>query len=204
MISDSLDDSLHSIPIDLLDEIDYGVLLVQPGLRVVFANRAGRQRRKVSALVLGGDWLTINGARCGSPATAELDNAIRLAIDRRFRRLVVVGRGTEAVEVAVVPLPGSHPRSGDCALLLISRSQVCQQLSAYWFARNNRLTHAESRVLDALCDGHEPLRIAEMLGIQVCTVRTHLNTIRAKTGAHSIRGLVQHVAQLPPLTSATE
>jgi DNA-binding CsgD family transcriptional regulator len=204
VINNSLNGPLPFVPFDLLDEIDYGVLLVQPGLHVVFTNRAARQRLARGALVLSGQSLTVYGERAGHAATCALDSAIRLAIDRRFRRLIEVGHGAGVVEVAVAPLPLDHPHGRECALLLVARAHVCQQLSAYWFARNNRLTQAESRVLDALCDGHEPSRIAQMLGIQVCTVRTHINTIRNKTGATSIRGLVQHVAQLPPMISATE
>ena len=45
-------------------------------------------------------------------------------------------------------------------------------------------------------------RELEAQGVALSTVRTQINSIRAKTGAASIRALVRQVAVLPPLVSA--
>jgi DNA-binding CsgD family transcriptional regulator len=70
------------------------------------------------------------------------------------------------------------------------------------FALAHRLTPAETGVLQGLCGGRSPLEIAHAQCVAISTVRTQISSIRAKTGADSIRDLVQQVATLPPLVSA--
>jgi len=48
----------------------------------------------------------------------------------------------------------------------------------------------------------QPSDIAEKLGVALSTVRTHIGTIRAKTGASSVKELLHRVAQLPPMRHA--
>ena len=57
-------------------------------------------------------------------------------------------------------------------------------------------------MLAALCAGQRPSEIAAALCVALSTVRTQIGSIRAKTGAESIRALVRQVAVLPPLVSA--
>jgi DNA-binding CsgD family transcriptional regulator len=57
-------------------------------------------------------------------------------------------------------------------------------------------------VLEMLCAGVSPTRIAEVLNVAVCTVRTQIGSIRNKTGADGIPSLVRQVARLPPVMSA--
>jgi DNA-binding CsgD family transcriptional regulator len=57
-------------------------------------------------------------------------------------------------------------------------------------------------VLEHLCGGVRPTEIAQRQGVAVSTVRTQIGSIRAKTGATSIRELVRQVAVLPPLVGA--
>jgi DNA-binding NarL/FixJ family response regulator len=54
-------------------------------------------------------------------------------------------------------------------------------------------------VLKALCDGMDVHDIALAKRVSECTVRTHLRSLREKTGVASIRLLVQRVAALPPV-----
>ena len=79
---------------------------------------------------------------------------------------------------------------------------MCQELSAQWFARHHGLTLAETHVLEALCTGARPAEVAATKGVALSTVRSHISSLRAKTGAPSIRDLVRQVAVLPPLVSA--
>ena len=188
----------------LIDQIDYGILVVDASLSVHFSNRCARQRLSECALALQGDRLTVDGFGVGTAACAPLQDAIGRALTQGFRRLLRVGMEKAAVDVAVVPLQDQTPEYAGCVLLLVGRRQVCPQLSAYWFARIHHLTIAEARVFDALCDGHEPSRIAQLLGVRVSTVRTQISTIRAKTGADSIGSLVRRAAQLPPMIAAIE
>jgi DNA-binding CsgD family transcriptional regulator len=129
---------------------------------------------------------------------------LRLAIGdaaRGLRRLVVLGDGSRRVSLAAVPLPSTEAAAVPIALLIIGKRQVCEPLSVQWFARSASLTPAETRVLEALCRGLEPREVARALDVGMATIRTQIISIRAKTGADSIRDLVRQVALLPPMLS---
>ncbi len=57
-------------------------------------------------------------------------------------------------------------------------------------------------MLQALCDGLDPMQIARHNGVAVCTIRSQIGSLRAKTGAASIRELLSRVAALPSLGTA--
>jgi DNA-binding CsgD family transcriptional regulator len=85
---------------------------------------------------------------------------------------------------------------------VLGKRQVCEKLSVQGFARSLAMTPAETRVLELLCAGVRPTEIAQRQGVAVSTVRTQIGSLRAKTGAGSIRELVRQVAVLPPLVGA--
>lgn len=185
-------------PATLLDEIDYGVLLVDRNLRLTHANRAARARLDSSAALSLQSGLLV----CRAPTDRHaLESAVTMAAERGLRRLLHIGRGQAAIGIAVLPIRGEAP-SGASVMLLMSRSHVCEPLSTDWFARIHGLTATESRVLQELCAGQPPSDIAQSLGVALSTVRTHVSTIRAKTGTASVRELLQQVAQLPPMLHA--
>ena len=181
----------------MLDEIDYGMLLVDAEGQVQYCNHAARRE-------LDGEHpLQLNGKQlgAGNPAdTALLQEAIGEA-QRGRRRLVTIASGGQFVAISVVPLPDADARLG-VTLLVLGKRTVCEQLSVQFYARSVALTPAETRVLNLLCDGVEPTEIATQQGVAVSTVRTQIGSIRAKTGAGSIRDLVRRVAVLPPLVGA--
>jgi len=185
----------------MLDEIDYGMLLLADGSTVLHANHAARSELDAAhPLQLLDDELRVARPQDLLP----LREALHGARQRGLRRLIHLGDEAHRVSVAVVPLAAA-PGDDDAArltLLVFGKRQVCEALSAHWFARGHGLTPAESRVLAALCDGRRPSEVAEAQGVALSTVRTQINSIRAKTGAASIRALVRQVAVLPPLVSA--
>lgn len=178
-----------------LDEVDYGMLVVQER-RVLHLNHAARREldSRHALQLLGGE------LRAQRPEdVAPLHDALGAA-QRGLRKLLTLGDGAQRVSVAVVPLwlgAGAAP----AALLMLGKSRVCQPLSLQWFARSHGLTPAESRVLEELCEGREPREVADSFGVGLATVRTQIGSIRAKTGADSIRDLVRQVAVLPPMLS---
>jgi DNA-binding CsgD family transcriptional regulator len=93
-------------------------------------------------------------------------------------------------------------RGGHLTLVVLGKREVCGALSVQGYARSVHLTPAETRVLEKLCGGVRPSDIANDAGVAVSTVRTQIGSIRAKTGAASIRDLVRQVAVLPPLVGA--
>lgn len=179
----------------MLDEIDYGMLLVADDSVVLHANHVARaELDQDHPLQLLGAELRVRRPQDVAP----LREALVAARERRLRRLLSLGQGPHAVSVAVVPLPAAE---GDepLTLLVFGKRRMCEALSAHWFGREHGLTPAESRVLAALCEGEPPVKIASAQGVAISTVRSQIGAIRAKTGAPSIRALVRQIAVLPPL-----
>ena len=183
----------------VLDEIDYGMFLLDEGHKVQHANRAARNQLRCSgSLRMGGGEL-----HATDPKQAVAWNAaIKAAAKQGLRRMVTVGHGDERIAVAIVPLPRAQPADEARVLLLLSRRKICEDLSVHGFARSHDLTSAESQVFQALCRGLEPAQIALDSGVALSTVRTQISSIRLKAQVASIRELVHRVAQLPPLVNA--
>lgn len=191
---------LHAWLAPMLDEIDYGLMLVEPeSHRLLLVNRAARlECAEGRALRLMGEQVVAARAADAVPlAQAVLDAA------RGRRSLLAIGGNDDdragLVTIAVVPLAGAAQAG---VLLIVGRRQLCETLSVEMFARRHRLTGAEGQVLRGLCSGLPPARIAERSGVSVSTVRTQIAAIRSKTEAGSIRELVRRVAALPPIVPA--
>ncbi len=182
----------------MLDEIDYGMLLIADDQVVLHANHTARaELDSTHPLQLLGAELRVRH----SQDVAPLREAIAAARQRGLRRLLSLGQGAQRLSVAVVPLPTA---AGDEALtlLMFSKRRVCEALSTHWFAREHGLTPAEARVLAGLCEGLPPIHIARQQGVAISTVRAQIGAIRTKTGTSSISALVRQLAVLPPLVSA--
>ena len=184
----------------MLDEIDYGMLLLRGGSRVIHNNHAARAELDDShPLHVHGHELR---ARCTRDA-AMLAAALRAAAQRGLRKLLTLGEGDRRASVSVVPLPASSADPTErVTLVILGKRQVCEGLSVHGFAHSHCLTNAETRVLAALCKGLPPAEIALQLGVAISTIRTQIGAIRVKTNAESIRALVGQVAVLPPLMGA--
>lgn len=215
----------------LLDELDYGVVLLGDTNRVLHTNRAAQAAldARSSLEVAEGRLRALHGGDA-----AALAEGLAAAAQRGLRRFVTLGAEDSRVAVALIPLGplgstlaqaslpsqpppglqgphaahgphGSHGSDGShgpLTLLVIGRRHLCERLSVQCFARAHRLTPAESNVLELLCEGLDPRDIATLNGVGIATVRTQVNRIREKTGAASIRRLIGQVATLPPMLSA--
>ena len=183
----------------VLDEIDYGVMLVGGDAKLHFAN--------VQALdaCAPGQALQIENnrvvpRRCDERAAF----AAALAAARAGRHSMLQVRPAAAdagsVSLACVPLDAAADApDGRAVLLVFGRRQACEPLSVQFFARTHGLTGAEAAVLAALCQGQLPSAIASEGNIAISTVRTHIGSIRQKTGSNSIGELVRRVSTLPPM-----
>jgi len=185
----------------VIDEVDYGLLLLTPEGRVCHANRAARREfERGHPLMLIGDEL-----HAGYPHDAQLlQDALHGAAQRGLRRLLKLGDAAERVTVAVVPLAELPNDTTRGVLLVMGKRQVCEELTVEWFARAHNLTLAETTVVKGLCADLTPLEIAQRQGVGLATIRTQIGSIRAKTHSNSIRALVRQVAMLPPLVSALQ
>ena len=180
----------------VLDELDYGLLLVTEAGHVTQANHVAQgDLDSDHPLQLLGRELRARHAHDVLPLHTALQNAAH----RGMRKLLTLGDNTQRVSVSIVPLGIDHSRSEASTLLILGKRQMCESLSVQGYARSHSLTPAETRVLTALCQGVPPAEVATQLGVGIATVRSQIGSIRQKTGADSIRSLVRQVAVLPPL-----
>lgn len=179
----------------MLDEVDFGMLAVTAAGRVVHLNHAARRDLDSQHP------LQLREAHLH---TADLKDQLALQdglmqARRGLRKMVALGSGAQRSCVTFVPLSQGPMSEAPLVMVTLQRRQVCEQLSLMAFAKAQGLTSAEARVLGALCEGMRPTEIAKRDNVAVSTIRTQIGSIRTKTGAGSIRDLVQQVAVLPPL-----
>jgi len=187
----------------LLDQIDYGMLVLAGDHSVRYANHAAREA------LAGEHPLSLHGDELRARVSAEA-GALRKALDsarRGLRSLLVFGSGGRSVGVAVVPL---HEDLARCSggqrepemLLVLGKTAFGGDMAVDWYARLHGLTATETAVLNLLCSGALPTEIARLQGVALSTIRTQIGSIRAKTGARTIAAVQRKVAALPPMVSA--
>ena len=182
----------------VLDEIDHGLLLLDLTGRIVHMNHPAR--RELAAA---------RGLRCADGLLRSVDTAANLAIRRALseaardcRGIVEIDHPTDPLTLAFIPLAPLPGGGIDTVLVMCSKRATCATLTLQMFARAKRLTKAEQGVLAQLCAGHAAQEIAAFQGICLSTVRTHIKSVRQKTGATSIREVVQRIACMPQVVSA--
>lgn len=185
----------------MLDEVGYGLVLIDADAIVRWANRAAsRTLNRTGAL-------SIHGQRLAGLRQCD-DLALRRALQRAtngHRTMTHVGAAETLTTVAFIPL--GMAVNGDnrpCTLLILGRRTACEPLSLHFFAAEYQLTSAETAVLAGLSRGLAPSQVADMGKVCVSTVRSHIGAVRLKTGARSIRHLLGIVAGLPPLVCTVE
>ncbi|MDZ7812114.1 MAG: LuxR C-terminal-related transcriptional regulator [Ideonella sp.] len=187
----------------VLDEVDYGLMLVADGGRVIHANHFARQ------MLDGGHWLEIRLGKLKAlnpKHQTQLLEAISAAQLKDARAMLNVGvEGAAAVGLSVVPLPLEVDATAQVerpVLITLQRSQLVEELSVGAFARAHSLSRREEQVLGCLCQGMKPTEIARLLQISEGTIRTHVHNLKAKAHCNSMVELVKRVAVLPPIMTA--
>lgn len=181
--------------LNVLEAIDYGVVLVDEHCTLLHANRSAMaQLRRGELLRIANQRIALRDAA----ATARLANTVEQAVGRGIRSTLQLAPD---VSMAVVPAAAWSPMGGASVALVLSRPKLCTPLALDAYARDHGLTSAECTVLHALADGESPERIAQAHGVALCTVRTQVLSIRQKTGAASLRDLLARLARVPPLMS---
>lgn len=183
----------------VLDQLDYGLILVNALGMVIHVNGASRGLLKAAGpLSMRGGNLVARTDDDGR----RLRQALIDATGRGLRTMLVLGLGDERLNVAVVPLGGALPDEQSLALVVLGRRRVCETLTADWYARRHHLSAAEAQVLCLLCLGEAPAAIARRLHVALSTVRTQIGSIRGKTGMSSIGAVLREVSLLPPMVAA--
>jgi DNA-binding CsgD family transcriptional regulator len=174
------------------------VLLVGETLHLVHANMAGE------ALLARGEPLGIKGGNlyASSPLVrAALEAAVsqadrdESAMARRGLGIPARGKNGDIYALHVLPLkrgraPGLLSPAAKAAIFVASTATPAGEVGSM-FAAMFDLTEAESRVFDLIAAGRTVTEAANMLGVGVSTVRTHLLRIFDKTGTHRQADLVR-------------
>jgi DNA-binding CsgD family transcriptional regulator/PAS domain-containing protein len=189
-----------------LDSLSMGVILVASRGQVVTMNRAAEQ------LLADNDSLQASpqGLRAESAGeAAQLDRLIEEATgnsEAEFRSagLLTISRKNRSALLLLV----SRVRSLDVdqahpvrAIVFISDPEqkvrpTCDTLRALF-----GLTPAEYRLAMLLADGHDPVAIAELVGVSRNTLKSQLTSIYRKTGTSRQAQLVRLLLQLPSTSS---
>ena len=194
----------------LFNELAYGLIVVDANRQVVHINRAARgvlareQRLRVRGRALEA-WRerdanvfadAMNGAFSGRRAAMKIGASKGSA------------QGSTQGTIILVPLPApvsigtlNTSQVGHIALVF-ERAACAESLSIAFYAQNHGLTSGEERVLRALNEDQSVGEVASTLGTAISTIRTHVNHIREKTGARSLRALVANLRSVPPLMPA--
>ncbi|GJE14733.1 hypothetical protein FOHLNKBM_5808 [Methylobacterium longum] len=175
-----------------------------------------------AVLVLGADGRLVHSNAAGRAALAREDLLLsRVGIvepwDRTawpvFRAMIAAAaggtvtlarRGGGNAVVSALPLCGERrrstaPRAARVALFV--QDNPCGPHAIELLGRAYSLTGAELRVLLGLADDATPADIAKRYGIAPSTVRTHLKSLFAKTGAKRQKDLVKLLLAIPPVVA---
>jgi hypothetical protein len=182
----------------VLDEVDYGVLVIDGQGRLRHANHLARHEM-ISARLIMNHGNTLLGVT--TDFTVQIQQALEQVL-RGQRRLVSLRSASRELSLAFIPL--SHPLETDepSVLVLLSRQSACENLAVRMFARSQNLSPSEESVLMGLCRGLSIPDIAAEHGVVQSTVRSQIKALREKTGCPSIRLMMQRVNSLPPVVPA--
>lgn len=182
----------------MLDEIDYGVLVMDERGRIQHTNHLARHELASARLVVSRG----SGLQGNIPEhTALIQQGLELALKGQ-RKLVLLEEGDHELSLAFIPL--SHPLESETptVLVLMQRQSTCDNLAVRMFARSKGLSPSEESVMIGLCRGLGVPDIAREHGVAESTVRSQVKSLREKTGCCSIRKLMQRVNSLPPVVPA--
>jgi DNA-binding CsgD family transcriptional regulator len=189
----------------MLDEIDYGLILLDNRLRVWHTNHLARVE------LSRGQVLHVDGGRLQTRVVAR-QTALHSAQSRAAQgiRSLLDLRPADGVHpgTSVAFVPMGHP--AECypdplpVMVISCRPVLCAQISLHFFAQSYGLTRTEEAVLQALVDGCDVEDIVRVRGLAMSTVRSHVKQLRIKTQSNSMRELLNKVSVLPPVVSSVK
>jgi DNA-binding CsgD family transcriptional regulator len=190
----------ETLSLRILDELDYGLMVVTELGKVCLANNLALRECAASGAIQ-----LRNGHVLPRQPHQQEPFLKALAAARSGRRTLMTLQGEQPpVSLALVPVTDVVAPGPDAPamLLVFGKRRVCEPLSVELYARAHNLTGAETTVLIELCNGLRPNQIAQHCGVALSTVRTQICSIRHKTGAASIGELVRMMIGLPPIIPA--
>jgi DNA-binding CsgD family transcriptional regulator len=189
----------------LLNDVGFGILILDPELTVCFCNDSAR----VAIVAAGFESLLRPVEKMASdindsveskdrPDVKQFLSCARLAVKGQ-RKLILLGEGENQIAAALSPINLGEQYSQHGVLVTTERKTVCETISLWAYGRVQGLTSGELKVLDHLATGQGPKAVADSLKISVTTVRTHIKSIISKTESSGLRDLLLKVAKLPPI-----
>lgn len=182
----------------IIEEFDYGVLLLDDAGELVSANSIGM------AALRDGWALTLRGRQVAASASSDAIRwlGLRNRAAKGMRGMDLFGQTDDRIAIAVAPIRTSGRPQSAAIIVTMGRRSACDRFSLESFARLHRLTAAEQRVLEGIVAGIPPVKIAARHGVSVSTIRTQIGHLLQKSGCSSMRMLLSEVARLPPLRPA--
>ena len=188
-----------------LDALDHGIVLIDRGLRLVWANRAADR------ILAANDGLSLSrgivhgAAPAVTHALASL--VTRVAARRRGRWAIRADRPSLAEPYVVFASPlGTAERwpaaGGAAAVLVVTDPAAGPGTDEALLSAIYELTPAEARVARFMATGHGLARTARLLHLSQNTVHTHLQRVFRKLGVRRQAELSRLIARLPHLAEA--
>lgn len=182
----------------LLEEIDYGMLVLDADARVLHMNQLARLE------LLSGQTLYLVHEQLNAHLPQDQAYLERALADcaRGVRSLLPLGCNTGQVTMSFIPMSAqadSFGRSSGVTLAMLGKRESCEALTLQQFGRHCRLTRCEQALLPGIMRGLSADDIAAQLHTSVHTVRTHIGHIRTKTRVTSMRQLATILTRLPPI-----
>jgi DNA-binding CsgD family transcriptional regulator/PAS domain-containing protein len=204
---------------DALDGFSAGMFLVDASGRIVHANASGRAQLDARSVVraAGGKLAAIEPkANQELSQTLALANGGDVAVGVKGIAVPLTARDGEHYVAHVLPLTsGERRRAGAghavVAALFVRKAELDAPSPPEAIARTYRLTPTELRVLLAVVQLDGVPEVADALGVEKTTVKTHLQRLFAKTDTNRQSDLVKLVAafanpfvQRPPCRPAAD
>lgn len=189
----------------VLDEIDYGLLVLNQAAVILYANQLAQQELDDA------DFVTLQHGKLvtSSAANANADalSAAVSASGRGQRALIKMTSGEAELALSVIPLPHGEQAcapaaAGHCVLIILGKREAFDTNSLRHYGRLHRLTPSEQALLPQIYRGLSIDDMAQEHQISANTIRAHLKSIRLKTGVKSLRVLMARLAALPPIRPA--
>ncbi len=188
----------------VLDRVTAAIVLVDADLRIVHANRAAEALFAVAGPIqsVGGRLQVRAGAAMAAlvEAVAQAQRNESAMADRAFGIPIRKDHAVASV-LHVLPLHQGEARAGlaprAVAAVFVAPATPSHPLNPHGtFAALFGLTGGEVAILEHVLAGRSNIETAELLGVRESTVKTHLQHIFAKTGAHRQSELVALAASL--------
>jgi DNA-binding CsgD family transcriptional regulator len=192
--------------LEILDELDYGVMLIDSKSTLHYANKAAKFALQTKR-VLKTSGTTLCTVRNDQ---ADLFSKNLLSAVKGKRSLVLFGQLASSLPISFVPMTlhvnvaGKSIDSQNYIKIIIGKVSLCESISLHFFAKFFALTNAERHVLEQLSKGLNVTEIAERTSIALSTVRTQLKQIFAKTGLHTQTQLLGVLGKLPPMPTVLQ